>query len=224
MTHVVILIHGGAWGGGSKSDMSPFVPFILSAFPGYLVANMEYRLGTWSSPGYPKQTEDIGAVISFIKSKLPGQKLTFALFGGSAGAHLSLLYGYRYDAINRDVSVVIDVVGPADFTDPAYAWNLVYNWIFFAFIGPNFYFLNPGIYNETSPLTWATPNSPKTIGFYGDKDPLVPNSQHKILGDKLNNLGVVNEVTVYSGGHFDWSPTDVQDMKDKIVVFLAKYF
>lgn len=45
ITKIIVLIHGGAWGGGQKSDMAGWVPFMQASFPSYAIANMEYRLG-----------------------------------------------------------------------------------------------------------------------------------------------------------------------------------
>ncbi|XP_035707832.1 esterase LipQ-like [Folsomia candida] len=176
-THVIILIHGGAWSGGQKSDMEICVPFLREAFPSFLIVNMDYRLGTWSSPGYPKQIKDVQNLITFIRNRIVGSRpasnnateLKFTLLGGSAGAHLALLYSYKYNTAGH-VKVVVDVVGPVDFTDPAYTLNPVYNYIAFPLVGPRLFILNPKPYFASSPVKYITSECPATIAFYGNKD------------------------------------------------------
>lgn len=222
VSKVILLIHGGGWAAGSKEGFNYVIPFYRAAFPSYAIANMEYRLATADKPGYPKQLIDVDTAIKFLRSKSP-QNLTFALVGGSAGAHLSLLYGYAYDYA-KVVKVVVNIVGPADLTDPAYAWNTAYNMAYFAFIGPNYYYAKPGLYFETSPVAWINANSPKTISFYGNQDPLVPASQGPILKARLDLAKVTNELSVYPGGHGDWAAQYQLDMTNKTKTFLTKWF
>lgn len=153
------------------------VPFLREAFPSFLIVNMDYRLGTWSSPGYPKQIKDVQNLITFIRNRIVGSRpasnnateLKFTLLGGSAGAHLALLYSYKYNTAGH-VKVVVDVVGPVDFTDPAYTLNPVYNYIAFPLVGPRLFILNPKPYFASSPVKYITSECPATIAFYGNKD------------------------------------------------------
>lgn len=120
--------------------MTFIVPFLKEAFPSHLLVNMDYRLATWSSPGYPKQIEDLQVLIQYITKTLLGSRLKserdpaslkFVLLGGSAGAHLAMLYGYKYNDKGY-VKAVVDVVGPVDLTDPSYVLNPIYNYIAFS--------------------------------------------------------------------------------------------
>ncbi len=87
---VIIYIHGGGWTTGSKKTSAR--QCALFAREGYLVLNMEYRLG----PKYkhPDQIEDIANVLSWMnknakKYNADTNKVFFA--GSSVGAHLSCL-------------------------------------------------------------------------------------------------------------------------------------
>jgi acetyl esterase/lipase len=221
---VIVIIHGGSWSGGKKEDMNEFLGFLQTAFPNYPIANINYRLGNSSSPGYPKQIQDVDRALKFIESELQLNSSQFALFGGSAGAHLSMLYAYGFDP-NGTVKAVVNVVGPVDFTDPLVSLNILYNKMLFSLIGPYFYLQNPKIYKEVSPVTYITSKSPPTIGFYGFSDPLIPINQGPILKRKLTKVGVANELNMYFGGHyFDWSDNDKKQMQTKIVNFLKLHF
>lgn len=87
---VIIYIHGGGWTTGSKKTSAR--QCAIFAREGYLVLNIEYRLG----PKYkhPDQIEDIGNVLGWLnknarKYNANINKIFFA--GSSAGAHLSCL-------------------------------------------------------------------------------------------------------------------------------------
>lgn len=146
--------------------------------------------------------------------------MTFALFGGSAGAHLSMLYSYLWDSQTKNVKVVVDLVGPADLTDPAYTEDPIVSELFLALVGPCRYAECPDLYNATSPVTYVSADSAPTIGFYGNADPLVPISQVGLLKNKLDAYGVINNFTVYPGGHFDWAWEYTEDM----ILQMADFF
>ncbi|HLW40170.1 MAG TPA: hypothetical protein VKX31_07255, partial [Brumimicrobium sp.] len=57
-TKVFVLIHGGGWHAGSKNDMTASFDNLKEIYPDYAIINMNYRLGTVSSPGYDKQIKD----------------------------------------------------------------------------------------------------------------------------------------------------------------------
>ncbi|OXA37145.1 hypothetical protein Fcan01_28072 [Folsomia candida] len=274
---VIVLLHGAAWGAGDKEDFAS-VPILREVLPNFVVANMNYRLGSAASPGYPKQLEDISGysrfcpacgiqkstagcyfmftctifanpgtagppvrpvdtstpplmdvyplediqlAIAFLKSSFTAN-LSFTLFGNSAGAQLAMLYAYWWDREARDIKIIVDHVGLVDFVDPPYCNNIIYRPILLPLVGPYNCQQNPEKWNETSPIIYATENSPPTIGFYGDTDIFVPNSQMGIIQDKLARLGVPSEFSKYPGGHGDWVDEYQQDMWSKLVPFVER--
>ena len=118
-TKVIVLLHGGSWIAGNKSDMTYLVPSIQQQFPNHAIVNINYRLATENSPAFPKQISDIQEVIKHLEKT--GYKISddYAFIGFSAGGHLALLYSYAYDP-DHHVKAICDVVGPADFSDPNY--------------------------------------------------------------------------------------------------------
>lgn len=180
-------------------------------------------LGTRQSPGFPKQLEDIHLAISFLKSSFT-QNVTFALFGASAGAHLSMLYGYSRDSQTKDVRAVVSLVGPGDLTDPGYTENPLLADLFLDLVGPCYYSECPQLYNATSPTVYISRDSTPTLGFYGNVDPLVPISQVPLIRDKLNSFGVINQFTVYLGGHGDWAWEYTQDLLVQTAIFFTMHW
>src|SRR4051812_10247664 len=43
-TKLIIMVHGGAWSSGDKADFDTYVTVLKQDFPGYAIANINYRL------------------------------------------------------------------------------------------------------------------------------------------------------------------------------------
>lgn len=200
-TKVMILVHGGGWSTGDKSSMDPIVSLFRSDLPDIALVNINYRLADENNQPYPMQINDITTIINDLKAKKDEYVISeeYGFLGVSAGAHLSLLWSYAFDT-NNNVTMVCSIVGPTNFTDPAYLNNNdpVLQELIAAFgINPTVAFLE-----EVSPYHQVTSSAPPTIMFYGGQDQLVPVSQGTDLRDKLNSLGVTNEFNLYpNAGH-----------------------
>lgn len=221
-TKVIVLLHGGAWYSGSKDDLALFVPLLQQRFPEYAIVNMGYRLATETSPAMPKQTDDIQNVLDYIESSDYHVSDDYAFIGFSAGAHLSMLYSYKFDT-DHDGKAVVNLVGPADFTDPAYTVHPLYPIAGQYLLGTS----EPTQQQIESlnPVSHITPQSPPTITFYGGQDPLIPASQGPRLKAKLDEEGVYNEFNFYpDGGHADWDNATFAEVYDKIEHFLREKF
>lgn len=223
-TKTLILVHGGSWVGGDKTNMDYLVNILKQNLPTYAIANMNYRLATTGNPAFPMQINDIQLLISTLKANRFsfGISEQFGLIGLSAGGQLSMLYSYGFNNSN-DVKMVCSIVGPTDFTDPNYLNNPVLFDSFSEVTGVN-YNENPTFYQEISPLYRATSTSPPTLLLYGNQDPLVPTTQGVNMNAKLDELCVYNEFTLYNGGHADWAIPDQLDAYGKLVTFIQNKF
>ncbi|WP_347921960.1 alpha/beta hydrolase [Pontimicrobium sp. SW4] len=217
-TKVMILVHGGGWSGGDKSDMNLFKNYVRQEHPNLAVVNMNYRLADDDNNPYPMQINDITSVINHLKENKDNYTIDddFGFIGVSAGGHLSLLWSYAFDTDN-DVKMVCSVVGPTNFTDPAYLNNAnatLQELIDLFGIDPTTEFLE-----EVSPLHQVTASAPPTILFYGGQDPLVPITQGTALRDELTTLGVTHEFTLYPDAGHGWVGTDLLDTVLKLKAF-----
>jgi len=222
-TKVIILIHGGAWIAGSKEDFADFIPLIKTEFPDHAIVNINYRLATDTSPAFPKQIEDLQKAITFLKD---GSGYTidnsYGLIGASAGAHIAMLYSYKYDN-THEVKAICDIVGPADFFDPAYTVHPLYPFAAQYLIGTPA--PNPQNIENVSPVAHITAQSAPTISFYGGIDPLIPASQGTRLKAALDEAGVVNEFNFYpDGGHGDWDDATFVEVYAKLTAFFEANF
>jgi acetyl esterase/lipase len=221
-TKTMILIHGGGWSSGDKSDMNVIKDLIRLDLPNLAIANINYRLANQSEKPYPMQIEDITSIINFLKENKAKFTISenIGFIGTSAGAHLSLLWSYAFDD-NKKVNMVCSIVGPTNFTDPAYLNNTdpaLQDMLNLFGINPEISFLE-----EVSPYHQATETSPPTILFYGGLDPLIPITQGTDLRDKLENLGVTHEFTLYPNAGHGWVGIELLDTWSKLKAFIQSH-
>lgn len=215
-TKVLVIVHGGGWSGGSKEDMAAAVAVSRLQFPTYAIVNVNYRLATAERPAYPAQLDDLSAVIEHLESNNYGISKQYAFLGVSAGAHLSMLYAYHFDPEHK-IKVVASIVGPTDFTDPAYEGSELAETMFPYLVGAE---PTPELVAEVSPATHVNANVAPTIQFLGNADPLIPTSQGTRLKAKLDDFGVTNQLHFYDAGHGNFSVADSQDIYAKLGNFI----
>ena len=221
-TKVMILIHGGAWATGDKTDFGAFVDTLKVRLPGYAIFNINYRLATASGNFFPAQENDIKAAFDFIVSKSAEYKISqkIVLLGASAGGHLALLQGYKYMTPVK-VKAVIDFFGPTDMTE-------MYNHPADPSLLPILTLLlggtpvtNAAMYQQSSPLNFVTAQSPPTIILQGGVDPVVPVAQSTSLDAKLQTMGVVHQYVFYPTEGHGWSGANLTHSFNAIQAFLT---
>lgn len=107
---VVLVVHGGGWAGGDRSDVRPEAEALAAA--GFVAVAPDYRLSAPGSPAFPSALDDLEAALAWIQQHAvafdadPGR---VAALGVSAGGNLALDLGVR----NR-VAAVVSWSGPTD--------------------------------------------------------------------------------------------------------------
>ena len=214
---IFVMIHGGGWKAGDKSNLTLFTLSMMEKFPHYGFANMNYRLASNSRFGIPNQTVDIDKVIGYLKSLFKNNP-QFILLGNSAGAHLSMLYAYKFNH-DKKIKVVVNIVGPADLSDEGFKSYSDYAFVEKRLVDASQIPDNTTADQFASPVYWITNNSASTVSFYGSNDKVIPLSQKKILDSVLNKKKVYNQSFEFSGGHLDWgnkknAPTIINEISD----------
>nr|WP_321227877.1 alpha/beta hydrolase [uncultured Psychroserpens sp.] len=217
-TKVLILVHGGGWTSGDKADMNPLKDLSLQDLPNIAIVNINYRLADSDNQPYPMQIDDITTIVNLLKTNQNDYVISndIGFLGTSAGAHLSMLWSYAFNT-NDDVKMVASIVGPANFTDPAYLENedpLLQEIIDTFGIDTSTAYLE-----EISPYHQATTTSPPTILFYGGQDPLIPTSQGVDMDVKLSELGVTHQFTLYPNAGHGWVGLELLDTWTKLKAF-----
>lgn len=223
-TKVIALVHGGGWIEGDKSDMALLVPYIQQKHPNHAIVNINYVLADANTPAFPNQILNIEAVINKLTNEKNELHISpeFALVGTSAGAHLSLMYDYVYDADDQ-VKLVADIVGPTDFTDPFFSEDPGFPILMALLVDESAY--SPGTnYPEVlSPALQVSADSSPTLLFYGNADPLVPITNANTLNTALNIAQIDHNFNVYEGGHGNWATDDIEDMLAQISDYINTY-
>jgi acetyl esterase/lipase len=202
-TKVIVLIHGGAWSSGDKTDFSTLqvgmviVDSLKTRFPGFAIFNINYRLSTGTTNLFPTQENDVKAAVQFIYDNAANYVISnkYVFIGESAGAHLCMLQGYKYSTPLKPKAIV-SLFGPTDLTDmynnPAGTNPTLSQLVLMQTIGstPT---TNAALYTSSSPVTYAGAGSPPTILLHGGSDPLVKPSQSVAIQTKLTAASVVNQ-------------------------------
>lgn len=196
---MVILVHGGAWCFGEKETLTPVQKFL--AQHNIPSANINYRLNRGNIT-YKDQLEDIDKALDFLKNQADSLNLPcrFILFGESAGAHLSLLYGYQ----NPDcIEKIISLAAPTDFFSKNYRSNKLYHWytkFFFELATGAKYNHNKELkaFQDASPIKNVS-NVP-TLILQGTSDMVVDVSQALSLDTALTKKKVPHKLVLMKGG------------------------
>lgn len=220
-TKLIIMIHGGAWVTGDKTDFASFIPILQQRLPSYAIANINYRLATNTSNHFPSQENDMKAAINFLLQQSGNYAFSqkIVLLGASSGAHLAALQAYKY--AEPKISAVVDFFGPVDMAALYNSTTIPFNRSIIEGLMNGTPTSNPLLYQQSSPLNFVTNQSSPTIIFHGDKDEVVPVAQSIALKDKLQSLGVTNQLFIYPNqGHDIWSYPIMTDVFDKTEAFI----
>ena len=223
-TKVVLLIHGGAWVGGDKSENNGFLAELKSKWPEAAFVNINYRLANGTTITYNQMIDDIHAAVSFVtgnKNKFQVSDV-LALGGASAGAHLALQYTYTKNSSGH-VKCVADLFGPAIIADwdwytktvPLNAKDILTKMSGSAW--------NEELYKKLSPYYTASATSKPTIIFHGNLDPLVPVYQSQWFYGRLKELGVPVEYYEYTDFHGFTFTANSTDCVNRTIAFFKKH-
>jgi acetyl esterase/lipase len=220
-TKALILVHGGAWIGGDKADMTTVVLGLKSLLPNYAIFNINYRLAILPNGNlWPTQLDDVNVAVDFISSKASEYKFNntkMSIGGASSGAHLALLKAYKHN--NGSIKAVIDMFGPTNMPD-LYTYNTTYQPLLSIFMNGT-PASNPTSYTNASPLFFVNSNVPPTLILHGTLDNVVPIHESDSLSNRLTNSNVAQQYVKYTGeGHGIWSTTNTVDAYAKAAAFL----
>jgi len=223
-TKLMVIVHGGAWVRGDKSEFSRYVTALQGLLPNYAFANINYRLFRQGTNKFPAQEEDMRAAVAYLESKIGdwGISRKLVLLGASAGAHLALLQAYKTTNGIKPLAVV-SFFGPTDLREMyENSPNPDVKPMLRSLLGSD-PAQNPDLYNNSSPAKYVTKNSPPTLLLHGGRDRLVNESQARLLEEKLRRHGVPHELKVYPEHGHGWTGPPLFDSFARVAAFLKKH-
>src|SRR5690606_43667 len=205
-TKVLVLIHGGGWIAGDKSDFNSIldtenIEYLKKEFPDMALFLLNYRLALSTDSQYPAAENDIKAAMDFIYRHAKAYQVNgnaVYLLGGSAGAHLAALYALK--SPTDRIKGVIGISGPYDLPMLYLDGNDESRNILRTFMGgtpqeQGFQYFNASPYNFVHPVPT------KFLLLHGRQDKLVPLSQAQKLEAALKEEGVEVKTYYYDGEH-----------------------
>jgi acetyl esterase/lipase len=198
----VLLIHGGGWTSGDRSQLRGYG--ILLGRIGYTSVACEYRLAPAAK--WPAQIHDVKAALRWMRANagsLGIDPAKIAVSGNSAGGHLSLMMAgtqnmpeFEGDGGNpgagTDVAACIAFYAPALLYTPRRVLPEQLNFLF-----------GEGYAEETakaaSPITHVASSFPPTCLITGTNDALVPYEASFRMFEALTAAGAKAELHAYEG-------------------------
>lgn len=219
----VILVHGGGWVNGDKTDLQPWFPVLSQA--GFAWFSINYRL----APAYrhPSAVEDVEAAIDWVITNAARYRVDpkrLALMGEGAGGHLAALAGVRVGASR--IRAVVDFHGVNDIP----LWldqrkELPKNIAQYLGIRD----MTPGsieIARKASPVAYIARHVPHFLFVHGTANKGVPQQQSEAMCASMKQTGVPCEVFLIKDAPHGVSNWDAEPRfrtwKPKVVEWLRE--
>jgi acetyl esterase/lipase len=226
----VLLIHGGGWSGGDRTQLRGFG--ILLGRVGYTCVSTEYRLS--GEAKWPAQIHDVKAALRWMRAnsaRLGIDPEKIAVSGNSAGGHLSLMVAATANkpefegnggtpGVSTDVAASVAIYPPTSMMrrrDEQGVAGAVG-----ALMGPE---AGDADYKGANPLTYAGAGFPPTMLLHGNKDMTVPVSDSFKMYEALTAAGATAEMHIFAGQPhaFDAAPDYGRECASLIDLFLKRH-
>lgn len=191
----IVIIHGGGWKSGNKTQMETFAQEMASR--GFTSFTIEYRLSQEAK--YPAGILDVKKAVQFIKKNAKNFNVDttkIAILGCSSGGQMAALIGATNNNSlfeNKDsdlqttssVQAIIDIDGILAFKHPESAEGTVAA----LWLGGT-YEEKPEIWKQASALTHTNKNTPPTL--------FINSSQARFHAGRDDMISILNQYKTYS--------------------------
>jgi len=234
---IVVFVHGGGWGRGTRSDRVARGNMWALALHGYVCASTSYQLAPPVQPderpdllrnlrlAFPQNVQDVKSAVRYMRGHAADVQANpdrIALMGASAGAHLAVLAAFTgpddglepgddgLGEVSSRVRAVIALFGVYDYT------------VFEEVLRQDPDRL--ALARRASPLTYLDPGDPPVYAIHGTRDSVVPYTQTVALGAALRAAGVPRRVVIQRGlGHSFGLHLKAYDVKADVLAFLQEH-
>lgn len=230
---LILMIHGGGWIAGDKDCYTSSIKEYCNEKE-YVTAAINYRYADGKTITYDEILNDITAALIKIKDLAKDNNIEvdkMLITGGSAGAHLSLLYAYSMMEFSPVKPVaVLSFSGPTCFTDENFYKNgnditkMVSKITGVDMLKHSIKSVEPFL-QKASPLSYVNKLTVPTILCHGALDSVVPYSNATALDSKLTSCGVEHTfITFPNSNHGLESDIECMNYANKLLFeYCEKY-
>jgi len=234
---LVVCLHGGAWRGGHRSDLSKPDKFFgnrslieLLAEQGYVAATVSYRLAPEAK--FPAQIIDCKSAVRWLRANATKYHIApdrVAALGFSAGGHLACLLATCEPADGFDVGANLDQSSavraavvyfqPTDismYADMLFEESMIAPWL--GAVHKD----KPELFRRASPMSYCRKTCPPMLFLHGTEDLLVPVDHSRKMVGRLKQLGVAAELIEMDGESHGWVGEPVKKSTAATLRFLAE--
>ncbi len=211
---LILFIHGGGWTSGDKEVHTPDAEYFASL--GYISATMNYRYVS-ENIHIDHVLDDVSSALEVIKQKCSQHGFDISrllLSGGSAGAHLALLYAYiKGDGAPVPPVAVCAYCPPSDCAREDFLMGIngefedwkyeILSMVCDAEISKAT-FKNEAsqkALGKISPINYVDKNCVPTAIFYGKEDELIPMGHIEDFERKLSKAKVKHDLVLYENSN-----------------------
>lgn len=215
----IVVIHGGGWTVGDKSDPREKQIASVLANAGFVVASINYRLATRERPAWPTCLEDCRSAVDYLRRRAeelaldPGR---IGAIGASAGGTMALLLGVDSQETGfKPVQTVVALYAISDLTEKPFESPMIFG------VSRQ---QRPDLLRSVSPLFQIRRGFPPTLLFHGTADHVVPPGQSQRLADRLKEMNVVHELVLLKDAPHSFPILNQSnDLRDRIVNFFRQH-
>lgn len=227
----VLLIHGGGWRTGDRSQLRGYG--VLLGREGYVCVASEYRLAPGAT--WPALLHDVKAALRWMRAnaeQLGIDPNRIVISGNSAGAHLSLMAAGTANVaafegeggnpgVSTEVAAVVAIYPPTDLVRLIGKGEGASEALHTLF-GPGH---SADTVQDASPVTYAKAGFPPTLLIHGTADEVVSHKESVRMFEALETAGVPVELHLYAGQPhaFDSASAFGRQCAQVMHLFLSRY-
>ena len=229
----VVVLHGGAWRAGDKSDVRNTLAQLSGE--GFAAVAVQYRL--CPEHRFPCQVHDVKCAVRYLRANADSLGIDtdrIAAIGYSAGGHLAPMLGLTSsdDGLEGDggwaehssqVHAVASYSGPTSYTDEGVPEaELLEHPLLVDFIQAKNVDEMRHQLRLASPATYVDRNDAPVLMLHGTQDGLVPVEQVHVLAKLLTEASVPHEVCLGEYNHGGMSPQEQAEADRMLLSFLRE--
>ena len=221
----IVVIHGGSWQHGDKSNINWRSVCQWFASEGFVAVSVNYRLVPAAT--FPAQLDDVQAAVRWLRDESQVERYNIdpdriGAFGGSAGGNLAALLGTAGSGPWTDgarVAAVAELSGPADLRSPIRttdSYNQDFAQVVLEYLGCTDYSRCPAA-ERASPVVLADPTDPPFFVAHSTEE-FIPITQAEALVESLRDNGIDTTYVTVTGSLHSIAMLD-DDLRGRIIEF-----